>query len=528
MEPPSSSSSSSSKLSFSLPSTNKRPSSLSSNSNFPFEETNSSSQQHEFVTEFDPSKTLTTHQSTTHVIPRLENTWNPYKKMKNLDIPFRSASDDPDLRFELEAPNTIATDSSMAYGLNIRSNGGGGAGADDKLKNSLSSGAGAADKLQQQQQQRSVENVILQKYKEDMKILPDDRGLEEFDDVPVEGFGIALLKSYGWSEGKGIGKNAKEDVKVVQYVRRADKEGLGFQSSSIDEKKPGQKQHLVAPRGPDGKTRHVVGIDEKLVPRELKGIHVGKIVRVVSGRHIGLKGKVLEKYDSHSSSSVMVVLKLIRSDEEVTVGLKEVAELGSVDEELCLEDLKMKDNLRRMERRGSLSHREEKKMNGNRYDKETVKRRNRDEGGSVKQEKYGSNTKHCDNKEKEKKTLPVSWLASHIRVRIISKDLKGGKLYLKKGEVLDVVGPGTCDISLDESKELIQGVNQDILETAVPKPGGPVLILYGKHKGTFGYLVERNMEKETGVVQDADSHALLNVRLEQIAEYIGDPSCIGY
>ncbi|KAF5178155.1 Mos2 [Thalictrum thalictroides] len=513
-----------SKLSFSLPSSksntnNKRPS--SSSSNFPFEETNSSSQQHEFVTEFDPSKTLTPHESNTHVIPRLQNTWNPYKNMKNLDIPIRSASDDPDLRFEVEAPTTIAHDSSIVYGLNLRSGGG------DKLKKN-SPPSGLADK------QRSVENIILQKYKEDMMTLPEDRGLEEFDDVPVEGFGAALLKSYGWSEGKGIGKNAKEDVKVVQYVRRADKEGIGFQPSSNttdDNKggKPGQKKHhLVAPTGPDGKTRHVVGIDDKLVPREFKGIHVGKMVRVVTGRHVGLKGKVLEKYDSHSASSV-VVLKLIRSDEEVTVGIKEVAELGSVDEELCLEDLKVKDNLRKMERRGSSSHRDERKMNGDRYDRETVKKRNRDEGGSIKQAKYSNRTVYGSNtKDHDKKAPPVSWLASHIRVRIISKDLKGGKLYLKKGEVLDVVGPDTCDISLDESKELLQGVNQDILETAVPKRGGPVLILYGKHKGTFGYLVERNMEKETGVVQDADSHSLLDVHLEQIAEYIGDPSCIGY
>ncbi|KAI3865667.1 hypothetical protein MKX03_001527, partial [Papaver bracteatum] len=54
------------------------------------------------------------------------------------------------------------------------------------------------------------------------------------------------------------------------------------------------------------------------------------------------------------------------------------------------------------------------------------------------------------------------------------------------------------------------------------------LILYGKHKGVFGNLVERDTEKETGVVRDADTHELLNVHLEQIAEYIGDPSHLGH
>ncbi|KAK9266237.1 hypothetical protein L1049_000025 [Liquidambar formosana] len=82
---------------------------------------------------------------------------------------------------------------------------------------------------------------------------------------------------------------------------------------------------------------------------------------------------------------------------------------------------------------------------------------------------------------------------------------------------------------MDESRELIQGVAQELLETVVPRRGGPVLVLYGKHKGAYGNLVERDMVKEeTGVIQDADSHALLNVHLEQIAEYVGDPSYIGY
>lgn len=99
---------------------------------------------------------------------------------------------------------------------------------------------------------------------------------------------------------------------------------------------------------------------------------------------------------------------------------------------------------------------------------------------------------------------------------------------MKKAEILDVVGPTTCDISMDESRELIQGVDQELLETALPRRGGPVLVLFGKHKGAYGSLVERDSEQETGVVRDADSHALLNVRLEQIAEYVGDPSYIGY
>ncbi|KAF9592007.1 hypothetical protein IFM89_011590 [Coptis chinensis] len=378
------------------------------------------------------------------------------------------------------------TDPSMSYGLNIR---------DKNIEEEKRVGY------------NPVENVLLKKFKEDMKNLPDDRGIDEFEGVPVEGFGVAILKGYGWKEGQGIGKNAKEDVKMVQYVKRGNKEGLGFQPDKPTFDKKGRE---LAPKGENGKTRHVIGIDGKLVVRELKGIHVGKVVRVVSGRHVGLKGKVLDKVDSK------VVLKL-SSDEEVVVGVQEVAELGTVDDKLCVKGLqeeKMRRGGSRDDRRKNerLSYRSEI-----RDDKKSDRRKHREEK-SV----NGSSSK------KQERSVAVSWLTSHIRVRIISKDYRRGKLYLKKGEVLDVVGPNMCDISLDENKEIIQSVHQDLLETAVPKRGGPVLVLYGKHKGVFGYLVERNMEKETSVVQDADSRELLNVHLEQIAEYLGDPDCIGY
>jgi G patch domain/KOW motif-containing protein len=206
-------------------------------------------------------------------------------------------------------------------------------------------------------------------------------------------------------------------------------------------------------------------------------------VRIVSGRdYVGLRGKIVEKLGNGK-----LVLKLSKrgkdeEQEEVKVNSNDVAELGSKEEEKCLKRLK---------------EQEMKVGNSNKPSRQ-------DQGG------YST------------------WLARHIRVRVISKDLKGGKLYLKKGEVVDVVGPNTCDISMDGSREFIQGVSQNLLETALPRRGGPVLVLSGKHKGVFGSLVEKDSDRETGVVKDADTHVLLNVRLEQIAEFTGDPSYLGY
>ncbi|TYI28902.1 hypothetical protein ES332_A05G277600v1 [Gossypium tomentosum] len=400
----------------------------------------------EFVTEFDPSKTLPDPNSKpSYVIPPKQNEWRPYKKMKNLDLPLQSDAS-CDLQFELDSsshnPNP---DSAISY--------------------DVTPGSAAP-----------VETLLLQSFKEDLKKLPEDRGFEEFEDVPVEGFGKALLAGYGWVEGRGIGKNAKEDVKVKQYERRTDKEGLGFSSKEFKDRGTGEE-------------------DED-------GFFVGKDVRVIEGRGMGSKGTIMEKLGDS-----WLVLKLKNRDEEVKVRISEIADLGSREEEKYLRRLK------------ELKIRDEK-MSKHKDERKSSKRSRNTEKRSETQVNVERTRTNGDR--------GVSWLKSHIRVRIISKSLAGGRLYLKKGQVVDVVGPYMCDIAMDESKELIQGVEQELLETALPRRGGPVLVLYGRHKGVYGNLVERDLDREMGVVRDADSQELLDVKLEQVAEYTGDPSYLGY
>lgn len=312
---------------------------------------------------------------------------------------------------------------------------------------------------------------MVKKLREDLDKLPEDRGFEEFDDVPVEGFGAALLKGYGWYEGRGIGRNHKEDVKIVEFDRRAGKEGLGFVAAPLSNVDNGDAK--------DGR---------KNKEKDMGGYFVGKDVRIVGGREMGLKGRILEVMGGGD----YVVLKVFDSGKEVEVKVRgrDVVDLGSVEEWRCLKKLKeLKiENRKKDSKRSRGDQREEKPVRKDR----------------------------------------MSWLVSNIRVRIISEEFKGGRLYLKKGKVVDVVGPTTCDISMDGSRELIQGVEQDLLETALPRSGGPVLVLYGKNKGVYGSLLEKDMEKETAVVQDADTRKPLHVLLEQIAEYTGDPSDIGY
>ncbi|KAF7813083.1 protein MOS2 [Senna tora] len=328
------------------------------------------------VTEFDASKFRTDpNESTNIVIPPLKNEseeWRASKRMKNLDRP-STESNGTELGFEMmDTSAAVEPGSDMSYGLNLRHVHK--KRLPDHKKKDDNKGRG-----KKPQGFVSVESVLLQKFKDDMKRLPDDQGFDEFKDVSVEGFGAALLAGYGWREGMGIGRNSKADVKIVQYERRVGKQGLGF--------------YMEIP---------------KVHWRD--GSLIGKIVRIVGGRDVGLKGKVVRKVEDK-----WVVLELLKCEEVVKVDIDDIAELGSIEEERCLKKLK------------------ELKI-------------------------------QRDSRKKQ-----VSWLTTDIRVRIISKDFEGGRLYLKKGRILDVAGPTTCVIFMDDSKEIIQGVSQDFLETPIPR-----------------------------------------------------------
>ncbi|KAJ3682645.1 hypothetical protein LUZ60_015218 [Juncus effusus] len=397
----------------------------------------------QFVTEFDPTKPLNSEQ--TLVIAPLSNS-EYTKRFKPSSLP--TEADDPTLQFSTETQfvldtNNAADPSGLPYGLHIRSE-------KEKEEN--------GEKEEKGRGRQRLERVDdLKRFKEDIHNLPEDRGQDEFLEVPVEGFGAAILRGYGWSEGKGIGPNKnKEDTKIVELQRRGGQYGLGFNPSASDpKKKRGGEWTLPVDNGKNNQT------ESKDLERERRA-----------------RSRREERDDSSRRNG--------------------------------------KDVERERERDGNRRNEKavERERSSNRRKEEERERESRE------RERVSSSN------GSKRETKQVRWLTSHIRVRIISKDLKRGKYYLKKGEIIDVVGPTTCDISIDG--ELVQGVEQEMLETALPKKGGAVLVLYGKNKGVFGNLMEKDLDEEVGIVRDADSHELINVKLEQIAEFVGAPSLLDY
>ncbi|CAI9095303.1 OLC1v1031224C1 [Oldenlandia corymbosa var. corymbosa] len=153
----------------------------------------------EFITVFDASEGLPSLRQQIRIIPPNPNEWAPsnyYSATGNA----QSSSAGPSVE------NGIAN--ALKYGLNLGNNGDARAGLNPAKS--------------------TVSDPSLIKLREDLERRPEINGFDEFEQMPVEEFGRALLAGYGWVEGMGIGRNAKEDAKVAECKNWTSRQGLGF------------------------------------------------------------------------------------------------------------------------------------------------------------------------------------------------------------------------------------------------------------------------------------------------------------
>lgn len=93
--------------------------------------------------------------------------------------------------------------------------------------------------------------------------------LQDYENVPIEEFGTAMLRGMGWKSGEGIGKNPKLVTTIVHEVRPA---GMGLGADKITLQKQGGK---------------VKKEDEE----ELK-IEKGSFIKIIAGKRANTYGQI--------------------------------------------------------------------------------------------------------------------------------------------------------------------------------------------------------------------------------------------
>ncbi|EFN53037.1 hypothetical protein CHLNCDRAFT_53994 [Chlorella variabilis] len=183
-------------------------------------------------------------------------------------------------KFETAAHDTAVAQQDVTYGLHVRAR----------------PQEGAEEWREQQEQQPAAVPADREaaKLKEDLDGLPPEADLDAYAAMPVDQFGMALLRGMGWTEGAAIGRNAKEEVKAKELVRRPQRLGLGAAPAPEQANKkfikPGESRDRpdLVYVDSQGVQRSSKPVDEKLVERRREGVHPGKARNAAALRDAGV------------------------------------------------------------------------------------------------------------------------------------------------------------------------------------------------------------------------------------------------
>ncbi|XP_030641044.1 G-patch domain and KOW motifs-containing protein [Chanos chanos] len=353
---------------------------------------------------------------------------------------------------------------------------------------------------------------------------PESSTEADYDQVPVEAYGMAMLKGMGWKEGEGIGRTFKQDVKPIEHQVRPKGLGLGADRSAIKDLEPSRPRRPPKPGEERGKD------EEALV------LGPGGFALVQSGAHKDLYGKI----EGVDPDNARVVLKLAIGSKTVTISQHSLKLVPRKEYEKYSKDLsrlskahkeKEKEKEREREKEREQQRREEKEQRVNgRDDRHSDRKKDRDR--DYNREKEQRKRKHRESSQEREKPLPAkesrpsppvpSWLQRDLRVRFIDKAFKGGKYYNSKMRVEDVLTPHTCVCRTEEGR-LLDDVKQGMLETIVPKSDSDsIMVVLGEHRGLVGRILKRDREKCRAMVQlDRYEEKVFTLDYDSICHYVG-------
>uniref|UniRef100_A0A8C1D5M3 G-patch domain and KOW motifs-containing protein n=1 Tax=Cyprinus carpio carpio TaxID=630221 RepID=A0A8C1D5M3_CYPCA len=317
--------------------------------------------------------------------------------------------------------------------------------------------------------------------KVNVDLRPESSTDADYDRVPVEAYGLAMLKGMGWKQGEGIGHTFKQDVKPIEHQLRPKGLGLGADRSAIRDLEPGVPKRPPKP-GEEKKE------EEALV------LGPGGYVQVLAGAHKDLYGKI----EGVDPDNARVVVKLAIGGKTVTI----------IQHSLKLVTRKEYDKYSKDLSRLSKAHKDKER------EKEQEQQREREQR---------LNNRHSSTHYFSRPSPPApSWLQRDLRVRFIDKAFKGGKYYNSKMRVEDVLTPHTCVCRTEEGR-LLDDIRQKMLETIVPKSDSDyIMVVLGEHRGQVGRILKRDREKSRAMVQlDRYEEQVFTLDYDTICHYVG-------
>ncbi|KAI5094797.1 G-patch domain and KOW motifs-containing protein [Silurus meridionalis] len=347
-------------------------------------------------------------------------------------------------------------------------------------------------------------------------IRPESSSEADYEQVPVEAYGLAMLKGMGWKQGEGIGRTFKQDIKPIEHQLRPKGLGLGADRAAIKDLEPSGPRRPPKP----GEVREKD--DEGLV------LGPGGCVYVQTGAHKDLYGMI----EGVDTDNARVVVKLAIGGKSVTISQHSLRLVPRKEYDKYSKDLSRlsKAHKDKEKEREKEQQKREEKANGKderQRERQTEREKERESDKERDQRKRKHNYTDTDRDKpppmKESRTSAPSWLQRDLRVRFIDKSFKGGKYYNYKMTIEDVLTPHLCVCRTDEGR-LLDDVKQTMLETIVPKSDtDSVMVVLGEHRGQMGRILKRDKDKFRAMVQlERYEEKLFTLDYDSICHYMGD------
>ncbi|CAM4691450.1 unnamed protein product [Lepidochelys olivacea] len=337
----------------------------------------------------------------------------------------------------------------------------------------------------------------------DVSLRPESSTDADYEVVPVEAYGVAMLRGMGWKAGEGIGRTFKQDVKPLEHQLRPRGLGLGADRSAIQDLQPACP---LRPPKPGEERRR--GEEEPL------GLVAGGAVLIVAGPHKDLYGKI----EGVDPDNARVMVKLAIGEKIVTVSQHSLRPVTRKEYEKLAKDLSHLSKAHK--------EKEEKERNGPsdtpdaRVPREKDRKRKQpadleSDTRSGKQSKGGSSGSSSSRSP--------HWLRRDLRVRFVDKLYKGGKYYNTKMQIEDVLSPDTC-VCRTEEGQVLDGIREAMLETVIPRGSADcVMVVLGEHAGRVGRILQRDQQRSRALVQlqhDEDGDVLA-LDYDAVCHYVG-------
>nr|XP_060489291.1 G-patch domain and KOW motifs-containing protein [Panthera onca] len=320
----------------------------------------------------------------------------------------------------------------------------------------------------------------------------------DYEAVPVEAYGLAMLRGMGWKPGEGIGRTFNQVVKPRVNSLRPKGLGLGANLTEVQALAPTGPHHLPKPDEEQEK-------DKEDQPQ---GLVPGGAVVVLSGPHRGLYGKV----EGLDPDNVRAMVRLAVGSRMVTVSeyyLQPISQQEFDKNSLDLSQMHKTSSVQQNGTASSWKALRDQDLPSQQEDSQRKRKHLPDRQGepAAKNEKAGPRSQH--------------WLHRDLRVRFVDKLHKGGQYYNTKMTIEDVLSPDTCVCRTDQG-QVLEGLREDMLETLVPKvQGNRVMVVLGPQAGKVGRLLDWDRVRSRAVVQLQRENQLVELHYDAVCQYLG-------